>query len=341
MEEPGEEIEAVLAEGKAPEIIVSTTPAELLVTQGKPQMKPIGGTNLLYVENTSGDMFLDLDDQSYYVALTGRWYRSKSLEKGPWTFVEGDDLPKDFAKIATSNPKANVLATVPGTPAAQEAVIANSIPQTAEVNREEAKYEAQYDGEPRFDAVPGHAAPVRRQLADARRPRLADVVLLRPGRRLVHGGIARRAVGGRDGRADRDLHDPDRLSHPLRHLRARLPVHADHRLVRIHAGLSRHVLLALGNGRLRDGLVLPPLDRQLLVRQSLDLGIRRRHLVEPMDRMERGLRLGRLLPDLPSMVGSVLRLSSAASSRLLPRLLPSGLRAADALSPCEHQHHEH
>jgi hypothetical protein len=154
MDEPGEEIEAVLAEGKAPEIIVSTTPAELLVTQGKPQMKPISGTNLLYVENTAGDMFLDLDDQSYYVGLTGRWYRSKSLEKGPWTFVEGDDLPKDFAKIATSNPKANVLATVPGTPAAQEAVIANSIPQTAEVNRQEATYQAQYDGEPRFDAVP-------------------------------------------------------------------------------------------------------------------------------------------------------------------------------------------
>jgi len=154
MEEPGEEIAAVLAEGKAPEIIVSTSPAELLVTQGKPQMKPIGGTNLLYVDNTAGDMFLDLDDQSYYVGLTGRWYRSKSLENGPWTFIEGDDLPKDFAKISTSNPKANVLATVPGTPAAQEAVIANSIPQTAEVNREEAKYEAQYDGEPRFDAVP-------------------------------------------------------------------------------------------------------------------------------------------------------------------------------------------
>jgi hypothetical protein len=154
MEEPGEEIEAVLKEGKAPEIIVSTVPAELLVTQGKPQMKPISGTNLLYVDNTSGDMFLDLNDQSYYVALTGRWYRSKSLDKGPWTFVEGDDLPKDFSKIATSNPKANVLATVPGTPAAQEAVIANSIPQTAEVNREEATYQAQYDGEPKFEPVP-------------------------------------------------------------------------------------------------------------------------------------------------------------------------------------------
>lgn len=154
LEDPGEEVKAALSEGKAPEIIVSTGPAELIVTSGKPQMKPIAGTQLLYVENTTGDIFIDLKDQSYYVTLTGRWFRSKSLEKGPWQFVEGDKLPKDFAKIPEGDPKASVLATVPGTPAAQEANIANSIPQTAEVNREEATYEATYDGEPKFDDVP-------------------------------------------------------------------------------------------------------------------------------------------------------------------------------------------
>jgi hypothetical protein len=154
LEDPGEEVKAVLAEGKSPEIIVSTAPAELLVTSGKPQMKPIAGTQLLYVDNTTGDIFIDLKDQNYYVTLAGRWYRSKSLENGPWQFVEGDHLPPDFAKIPDTDPKASVLATVPGTPASQEAVIANSIPQTAEVNREEAKYEAKYDGEPKFDDVP-------------------------------------------------------------------------------------------------------------------------------------------------------------------------------------------
>jgi len=153
LEDPGEDIEALLERGKAPEIIVSTVPAELLLTQGKPEMKPIAGTQLLYVSNTTGDILLDLKTQSYYVPLTGRWYRAKSLD-GPWKFVDGDDLPKDFEKIPTNNPKASVLATVPGTPAAQEAVIANSIPQTAEVNREEAKFEPAYDGDPRFDNVP-------------------------------------------------------------------------------------------------------------------------------------------------------------------------------------------
>jgi hypothetical protein len=153
MEETSDDVKGVLAEGRAPEIIVSTTPAELLVTQGEPQMKPVTGTSLLYVSNTTGDILFDLDQQSYYVPLTGRWFRAKSLE-GPWTFVEGDALPRDFAKIPETDPKSNVLATVPGTPAAQEAVIANSIPQTAEVNREEARFQSQYDGDPRFEGVP-------------------------------------------------------------------------------------------------------------------------------------------------------------------------------------------
>jgi len=154
LEEPGDDVAALLEAGRAPEIIVSTTPAELILTSGKPEMKPIAGTQLLYVSNTTGDIFLDLKDQLYYVALTGRWYRSKSLENGRWEFVAGNDLPKDFARIPETDPKAGVLATVPGTPAAKEAAIANSIPQTAEVKRDEAKFEPQYDGDPRFDAVP-------------------------------------------------------------------------------------------------------------------------------------------------------------------------------------------
>ena len=153
LEDPGEDVTALLAKGKIPDVIVSTVPAELIVTEGAPEMKPIAGTQILYVANTSGDILLDLENQSYYVPLTGRWFRAKSLD-GPWQFVDGEALPKDFAKIPTNNPKASVLATVPGTPAAQEAVIANSIPQTAEVNREDAKFESKYDGEPQFEAVP-------------------------------------------------------------------------------------------------------------------------------------------------------------------------------------------
>ena len=44
------------------------------------------------------------------------------------------------------SPKADVLASVPGTPQAQEGLIANSIPQTATITRSEAKLTVVYDG---------------------------------------------------------------------------------------------------------------------------------------------------------------------------------------------------
>src|SRR5208283_618771 len=55
-----------------------------------------------------------------------------------------------FAKIPLDNPKSTVLASVPGTPQAKEALIANSIPQTASITRSEAKLTVQYDGEATF-----------------------------------------------------------------------------------------------------------------------------------------------------------------------------------------------
>jgi hypothetical protein len=83
IEEPGEEISALLSSGRAPEMIVSTSPAELILTRGKPEMKPISGTQLLYVSNTSGDIFLDLTSQLYYVALTGGGSGRSRSRAGP------------------------------------------------------------------------------------------------------------------------------------------------------------------------------------------------------------------------------------------------------------------
>ena len=45
--------------------------------------------------------------------------------------------------------------SVPGTPEAEETVIANSIPQTSTVKRSEAKLETAYDGDPLFEPIAG------------------------------------------------------------------------------------------------------------------------------------------------------------------------------------------
>src|SRR5205085_10566026 len=107
------------------------------------------GTQLLYCNNSDSALFMQLGTQQLYVLVSGRWFKAMALQ-GPWTFVAGKDLPPDFAKIPPDGPKANVRVSVPGTPEAKEAVIANAIPQTATVKINEAKLTVSYDGAPKF-----------------------------------------------------------------------------------------------------------------------------------------------------------------------------------------------
>ncbi len=137
-----------------PVIYVATTPTELLETSGTANMLSINGTNLLYVSNTDQAIFYYLDDANYYVLISGRWFKCPSLY-GPWTYVASTSLPADFKNIPPNNPKSNVLLSVAGTPQAQEAVIASTIPQTAAVYRDKAKLTADYAGAPNFVAIQG------------------------------------------------------------------------------------------------------------------------------------------------------------------------------------------
>ena len=144
-----------LAKGPVPAIVVASEPTELIVTQGEPNYSPIDGTQLLYASNTTGHVFKYLADQRTYVLVTGRWFRADTTA-GPWTFVPGKDLPPDFAKIPDESPKENVKASVPGTPQAQEAVIANSLPETAAIKISDAKLPApKYDGPPQLKPIEG------------------------------------------------------------------------------------------------------------------------------------------------------------------------------------------
>jgi hypothetical protein len=139
-------------EAEIPLVYVVFGPTELIETKGEPQYKSIPGTGLEYAENTNGNLFRLSGE--YYILVSGRWFRAASLD-GPWTFVGGTELPPDFAKIPQDNPKATVLASVPGTPESKEALIANAIPQTASITRSEAKLTVQYDGEATFVPIEG------------------------------------------------------------------------------------------------------------------------------------------------------------------------------------------
>jgi len=140
-------------DGEAPRVYVTTRQAELLMTEGDPEFAPLRGTTLSYVDNSADDIFRD--DDSYYVLIGGRWFTTESLEEGPWTYVPPTSLPKEFAAIPDFGPKSDVLVSVPGTPQAREALIANQIPQTATISRTSAHLTAKYDGSPEFKPVEG------------------------------------------------------------------------------------------------------------------------------------------------------------------------------------------
>jgi hypothetical protein len=137
------------------EIVTASIPTELIWSDGPPQMSTIPGTGLLYWANTDSDVFLEISTQQTFALLSGRWY-SAANTSGPWTYVAPNQLPADFAKIPAGSPKAAVLAQVPGTQAAQDAVADTVIPQTAAVDCNQ--YEqppVSYDGDPSFQPIEG------------------------------------------------------------------------------------------------------------------------------------------------------------------------------------------
>ena len=138
-----------------PEILVRTHPAELLQSNGDPQYTPIKSTSLLYMSNTDDDIIMDINSQEHYILVSGRWYKSKDLNSDKWQFIPPDQLPEDFAKIPENSPLSNVRASVSGTKEAKEAVLEAQIPQTAEIDRNSASVNVEYDGNPEFEIIEG------------------------------------------------------------------------------------------------------------------------------------------------------------------------------------------
>jgi hypothetical protein len=145
---PGQKLSA----DKAPKVFVSTTPAEMILLSGAPQYKPVTGTGLTWVGNTESDVFRVGQAGAIYYLVSGRWFTSTGFD-GPWTFAT-PNLPTDFQKIPLEHPRSRVLAAVPGTQQAAEAVLLAQVPQTARVNRKTLKAPAvQYQGEPKFEPI--------------------------------------------------------------------------------------------------------------------------------------------------------------------------------------------
>ena len=153
------EVKAALPGRKAdaktlPATFVSTTPAELILLRGAPSYLLVDGTkSLLWISNTDSDVFRMGQTGPVYYLVAGRWFSAPDF-KGPWTFAT-PKMPDEFKQIPLEHARSRVLASVPGTAQAAEAVLLAQVPQTARVNRKEVKApEVKYDGDPKFDAIP-------------------------------------------------------------------------------------------------------------------------------------------------------------------------------------------
>ena len=136
----------------APKVFVSTKPAEMILLTGAPNYLLVNGTKLLWVSNTDSDVFRLGKGGPVYFLVSGRWFSAPDFT-GPWTFAT-PTLPEDFKKIPRSHERSRVLASVPGTDEAAEAVLLAQIPQTARVSKKQLKApDVTYQGDPQFQPI--------------------------------------------------------------------------------------------------------------------------------------------------------------------------------------------
>jgi hypothetical protein len=137
---------------EVPTVFVSATPAELILLRGEPSYLLVSGTGLLWVSNTESDVFRLGKAGPVFYLVAGRWFSAPDFV-GPWTFAT-PTLPGDFKKIPLEHERSRVLASVPGTDQAAEAVLLAQIPQTARVNRKQVKApEVDFQGDPKFQPI--------------------------------------------------------------------------------------------------------------------------------------------------------------------------------------------
>ena len=295
---------------RMPTIFVSQTPAEMILLTGPPSYVTVGNTKLLWINNTESDVFRLGRTGPVYYLVAGRWFSAPDF-RGPWTFST-TSLPPEFQQIPLEHQRSRVLASVPGTQQAAEAVLLAQVPQTARVNKKEIAAPAvAYQGDPKFDADPGHVGRPGGEYRQGHHQGWRPLLPVLPGR-VVHVEGPDRPVGGRDGGPEGDLRDPVQFAGSQRHLRDGRGRRRQRRLGDVRGGGRLHGHDGrLGLRGVGHGLVLPAvlgLWWLLPVLLPALSDVRLRRLVQPLEwrvrafgggvrALRRGRRHGAVQPD--------------------------------------------
>ena len=174
---PGKAVKA----SAVPKVLVSTQPAELILLRGEPNYLLVSGTTLLWVSNSDSDVFRLGKTGPIYYLVAGRWFSAPDFT-GPWTFAT-QNLPPDFKKIPLEHERSRVLASVPGTDQAAEAVLLAQIPQTARVSKKQLKApDVAFQGDPKFAPIEKTTVRARREHRQGRLQGRRFVLHVLPGR---------------------------------------------------------------------------------------------------------------------------------------------------------------
>ncbi len=158
-------IPAPAKSGSLAMVYYSTSPAEMILFNGKPAMQPIPGTKLSYATNTSDNIFFSSQTSQYYFLSSGRWFSAPGMD-GPWAYAT-PNLPEDFAKIPQDSPAGHVLSSVPGTDEAADAVMIAQIPTKVDVDPKAVPpVTITYSGDPKFVGIDGTALSYAQNTSD-------------------------------------------------------------------------------------------------------------------------------------------------------------------------------
>ena len=80
-----------------PKVIFTTKPSLLVLIDGPPRYRDVGGTDLQLMLNTRATILLDTKKKEYYLNVMDGWLQAPDLVAGPWSYAS--KIPDDMKEI--------------------------------------------------------------------------------------------------------------------------------------------------------------------------------------------------------------------------------------------------
>ena len=80
-------VEALEVNNDPPKVIFTTKPSLLVLIDGPPQYRDVGGTDLQIMLNTRATILLDTKKNEYYLNVMDGWLQTPDLMAGPWSYT--------------------------------------------------------------------------------------------------------------------------------------------------------------------------------------------------------------------------------------------------------------